>query len=105
MVTILKRSRLLPALYIAAAVAFSGYALPLSGAEASGSLGSLLAASAKSDGFLPPDQAFRVAATAESPGRVRLSWAIAPGYYLYKARLKFATTRTAHIGSHNRSTF
>jgi thiol:disulfide interchange protein DsbD len=51
-----------------------------------------VAAGARSDGFLPPDVAFRLAAVAESPTRVRLSWAIAPGYYLYKARLKFATS-------------
>jgi thioredoxin:protein disulfide reductase len=42
--------------------------------------------------FLPPEVAFRVAARVEAPDRVRLSWAIAPGYYLYKSRLKFATT-------------
>jgi thiol:disulfide interchange protein DsbD len=42
--------------------------------------------------FLPPDVAFRVAARVEAPDRVRLSWAIAPGYYLYQSRLKFATT-------------
>jgi thioredoxin:protein disulfide reductase len=41
--------------------------------------------------FLPPEVAFRVAARMEAPDRVRLSWAIAPGYYLYKSRLKFAT--------------
>ena len=51
-----------------------------------------LAAAARNDTFLAPDVAFRLAAVAESPTRVRLSWAIAPGYYLYKARLKFATS-------------
>ena len=52
---------------------------------------SLMPGSPKSDGFLAPEVAFRLAATAEAPDRVRLSWAIAPGYYLYKSRLKFAT--------------
>jgi thioredoxin:protein disulfide reductase len=42
--------------------------------------------------FLPPDQAFKLTATPDSPDRVRLSWAIAPGYYLYRSRLKFSTT-------------
>src|SRR5882672_8738134 len=52
----------------------------------------LLPGASGSREFLPPEVAFRVAARVESPERVRLSWAIAPGYYLYKSRLKFATT-------------
>ena len=52
----------------------------------------LLPGASGSQDFLPPDVAFRVAARVEAPDRVRLSWAIAPGYYLYKSRLKFATT-------------
>jgi len=47
---------------------------------------------AKNDGFLPPDQAFRVSASADGPNRVRINWVIAQGYYLYQSRLKFATT-------------
>ncbi len=49
-------------------------------------------AASGSQDFLPPEVAFRVAAHVEAPDRVRLSWAIAPGYYLYKSRLKFATS-------------
>jgi thiol:disulfide interchange protein DsbD len=49
-------------------------------------------AASGSQDFLPPEVAFRVAARVEAPDRVRLSWAIAPGYYLYKSRLKFATS-------------
>src|SRR3979490_300963 len=52
----------------------------------------LLPVASGSQDFLPPDVAFRVAARGEAPARVRLSWAIAPGYYLYKSRLKFATS-------------
>ncbi len=52
----------------------------------------MLGAAPKSDTFLPPDQAFRLAVVAEGPARVRLSWAIAEGYYLYQSRLKFATS-------------
>jgi thiol:disulfide interchange protein DsbD len=77
---------------VAIALAGVGSAPPAKAAEAPGTLNSLLQAPARGDTFLPPDQAFRLAATAEGPERVRLSWAIAPGYYLYKARLKFATT-------------
>ena len=72
-------------------------ALPLAGlhgvavaADANGN--TLLPGATHADTFLPPDVAFRLAATVESPDRVRLSWAITPGYYLYQSRLKFATT-------------
>src|ERR1700688_1787674 len=51
----------------------------------------LLPGASGAQDFLPPEVAFRVAARVESPDRVRLSWAIAPGYYLYRSRLKFAT--------------
>jgi thioredoxin:protein disulfide reductase len=62
---------------------------PTYGADTSGN--TLLPGAAGKDTFLPPDVAFRLAAVAESPTRVRLSWAITPGYYLYQSRLKFAT--------------
>ncbi len=52
----------------------------------------LLPPPAQNENFLPPDQAFRLNVAAEAHDRLRLSWAIAPGYYLYKARLKFATS-------------
>jgi thiol:disulfide interchange protein DsbD len=40
------------------------------------------------DEFLPPELAFRFSANAESATRVRLSWLIAPGYYLYRDRIQ-----------------
>ncbi|HEY3731558.1 MAG TPA: protein-disulfide reductase DsbD [Steroidobacteraceae bacterium] len=40
------------------------------------------------DDFLPPEQAFRFAATADSSSQIRLIWAIAPGYYLYRDRIQ-----------------
>jgi thiol:disulfide interchange protein DsbD len=40
------------------------------------------------DDFLPPDQAFVFSASAQGPDRVRLDWIIAPGYYLYRDRIK-----------------
>ena len=52
----------------------------------------LLPARTQSEDFLPPDQAFRLNVAAEAHDRLRLSWGIAPGYYLYRARLKFSTT-------------
>jgi thiol:disulfide interchange protein DsbD len=47
------------------------------------------------DEFLPPEEAFRLGAVAAGPDRVRVTWAIAEGYYLYRERLKFATTSDA----------
>jgi thiol:disulfide interchange protein DsbD len=41
--------------------------------------------------FLPPDEAFRFAATADGPDRIRLVWEITDGYYLYRARIKTST--------------
>ena len=61
-------------------------------ADAPATPSALLGAAPKSDTFLPPDQAFRLAAVAEGPNRIRLSWGIAEGYYLYQSRLKFATS-------------
>ena len=50
--------------------------------------------------FLPPEQAFQVAAVADGPDRVRVEWVIHEGYYLYKSRIKFATTSTeAQLGT------
>ena len=42
------------------------------------------------DDFLPPEQAFRLSASADGAERVRLTWVIAPGYYLYRDRIKAA---------------
>ena len=42
--------------------------------------------------FLPPDLAFRFAAVADGPDRVRLTWQISDGYYLYRARIKTETS-------------
>ncbi len=45
------------------------------------------------DDFLPPEQAFRLSASAqgaEGAESVRLTWVIAPGYYLYRDRIKAA---------------
>ena len=41
--------------------------------------------------FLPPDVAFHLTGVPDGPDRIRLSFAIHPGYYLYKSRLKVAT--------------
>ena len=40
------------------------------------------------DEFLDPEQAFILSAVATAANRVELDWVIAPGYYLYKSRMK-----------------
>ena len=45
--------------------------------------------------FLPPDQAFRLFAEPLSAAEIRLSWEIAPTYYLYRNRLKIVSTSPA----------
>jgi len=42
------------------------------------------------DDFLPPEQAFQLRAEELDAQHVRLEWAIAPGYHLYRERLQFA---------------
>jgi thiol:disulfide interchange protein DsbD len=50
--------------------------------------------------FLPVEKAFRVSAVAVGPEQIRVTWVIAPGYYLYQKRLTFAATATgAKLGA------
>ncbi len=44
--------------------------------------------------FLPPEQAFRAEVSATAPDRIEVRYFIAPGYYLYRDKLKFQTTAT-----------
>lgn len=50
---------------------------------------------AQNDEFLPPDEAFQLTVVADGPDRLRLTWQIAPEYYLYKGRLKVTTEGAA----------
>jgi len=76
-------------------------ALPVLGAAAAfaaqnGGLNQLLGGVQSNAGqFLPPDKAFRLFAEPLSADEIRLSWEIAPTYYLYRNKLKVATTSTA----------
>jgi thioredoxin:protein disulfide reductase len=49
-----------------------------------------LAASAAEDGFLDPEQAFRFGARAADATHVEVSFAIAPGYYMYREQFRFS---------------
>jgi thiol:disulfide interchange protein DsbD len=74
---------------------------PASAAPSPAGINAVLSASRGSneDEFLPPDQAFQLAAFPDGPDRVRLQWVIHEGYYLYKGRIKVATASTeAHLG-------
>ncbi|MFI4867366.1 MAG: protein-disulfide reductase DsbD [Steroidobacterales bacterium] len=76
-----------------AALALLGGLLCSSGSRAAGSadvdaIVSQSRAGKSGDDFLPPEQAFIFSASADGPERVRLSWVIAPGYYLYRDRIK-----------------
>lgn len=52
------------------------------------------------DDFLPVDEAFRFNAFPDGTDRVKLIWQIADGYYLYRARVKVATTsKDAQLGA------
>jgi thioredoxin:protein disulfide reductase len=55
----------------------------------------VLSAKSPGDEFLSPDQAFRLEALADGTDRVRLNWAIADGYYLYRTRIRVSTASTA----------
>ena len=41
------------------------------------------------DELLPPEQAFKISATAVAADRLEISWAIAEGYYLYRDKMQF----------------
>ncbi|MGQ0834319.1 MAG: protein-disulfide reductase DsbD [Gammaproteobacteria bacterium] len=77
------------------AVLASGAAAVLCAQDAQPSVDTVLGlarAQSNEGDFLPVDEAFRFAAVADGPDRVRLTWQIADGYYLYRSRLKVGTT-------------
>ena len=55
---------------------------------------------AGNDEFLPPDEAFKLTATAEHADAATLNWIVADGYYLYKSRISVVSrTGGMRIGS------
>jgi thiol:disulfide interchange protein DsbD len=46
------------------------------------------------DEFLHPDEAFKLSGSVTGPNAARLTWVIAPEYYLYKSKIKVATDST-----------
>ncbi|HTW74160.1 MAG TPA: protein-disulfide reductase DsbD [Steroidobacteraceae bacterium] len=47
------------------------------------------------DDFLPPGRAFQFSAAPDGASQVRLTWLIAPGYYLYRDRIKVVSPAPA----------
>jgi thiol:disulfide interchange protein DsbD len=73
--------------------------LPL-GTQPRGLFGAQPKAAAGEPEFLPVDEAFRLDVEAAGPDRVRISWQIADGYYLYRDRIKVASSATdAQLGT------
>jgi thioredoxin:protein disulfide reductase len=70
-------------------------------AAPSGLLGKLVTPSAApADDFLPVDEAFRYAASADGASSIRLTWTVADGYYLYRGRIKVsAESALAELGA------
>jgi thiol:disulfide interchange protein DsbD len=85
------KTKLLLALAVAALFG-SALSSPAGAATDAASLNALAAKPPSGDEFLDPDVAFRLAVTPEGPDRVRLHWTIASHYYLYRDRIKVATT-------------
>ncbi len=50
----------------------------------------LMSPLASAEHFLSPDQAFHFSATLVSPNHLQLRWDVAPGYHLYRDRIKIA---------------
>lgn len=103
------RSRLGALLALAAALTALGALSALPGLAAAASPGAttapnvnqVLALGHTASGygsFLPPDEAFHLSATAQGPDRIELSWQIAPGYYLYRNRVKVAASGAVELG-------
>jgi thioredoxin:protein disulfide reductase len=68
---------------------------PADASPRSSGIDAVLTAKAHGDEFLPVEKAFRLHVQAEGTDRVRLSWVIADGYYLYRARIKVTTASTS----------
>lgn len=74
------------------APASSASTLTAKGIEAALGKSKPAAASTGQDEFLQPDDAFRFNAFPDGSDHVKLIWQIADGYYLYRSRVKAATT-------------
>ena len=99
------RMRLSDGLHLAAAATLWLYSGGLAhagpgGPDASSNAQSgALAALASQQKFLPADEVFHVSAAAAGSNGIRVDWSIRGGYYLYRSRLKVATSGGASVGA------
>jgi len=89
----------LSAAWLAGALLLAGSSFALGQAPPGGAAKALGLPSSNSGDFLPPDRAFRVFGEPLSADRARLTWEIAPGYYLYRSRIKVVSpARDVQLG-------
>ena len=55
-------------------------------------------AQTQADNILPVTEAYRLSTDAGTPGMLKLHWTIAPDYYLYRGRMKFAAGAGVTLG-------
>jgi thioredoxin:protein disulfide reductase len=88
------------ALFLSAPLLAQDASAPASPPAPKSGIDAVLGAAKSGDTFLPVEKAFHLDALAEGSDRVRLNWQIAPGYYLYRARIKVtSTSTTAQLGT------
>ena len=63
-------------------------ALPKATISSSNQIDALFKPKAPVDGLLPAEQAFRFFAALNESGAIKVSWEIAPGYYLYREKIQ-----------------
>ena len=62
-------------------------ALPMAAIKAAEPIDTLFKPKATDDALLPAEQAFRFFATVNEAGKLKVSWEMAPGYYLYREKI------------------
>jgi len=77
-------------------------ALPVATIKAAQPIDALFKPKATEDALLPAEQAFRFFAVVNETGKLKVSWEIAPGYYLYreKIRLELSDTTGSRLGDY-----
>ena len=77
-------------------------ALPKATISSSNQIDALFKPKAPVDGLLPAEQAFRFFAALNESGAIKVSWEIAPGYYLYreKIQLELSSSEGSRLGDY-----
>jgi len=77
-------------------------ALPMAPIKSTAQIDALFKPKASDDTLLPAEQAFRFFASVNESGKLKVSWEIAPGYYLYreKIQLKLSDSVDSRLGDY-----